>query len=318
MSVDVVTLGEALLRLSVVSGSRFSEMSELRVSVGGAESNVAVALAQMGCSVAWLSAVPDNHFGRYVLKDLARHGVDTQFVVTEPNARIGLYFVEPGSTPRPDRVIYDRKNSAVTRLQSSDVPWGEVESAKAAHITGITPALSESLRMLAIEFTKRARSAGVPVCVDVNYRAHLWGIEEARPVLLELCREATLVILTEEDARGVFGFAGSVQDLSRRARDAFSAKYVAVTRGSKGALLFDGQTIVEQSGMDAAVVDRIGSGDAFAAGLVLGVVNGDVVNNLPTAVAMAVVKLGIQGDHFLADLTDVVGIMSGNQREVDR
>jgi len=206
VSVDVVTLGEALLRLSVVSGSRFSEMSELRVSVGGAESNVAVALAQMGCSVAWLSAVPDNHFGRYVLKDLARHGVDTQFVVTEPNARIGLYFVEPGSTPRPDRVIYDRKNSAVTRLQSSDVPWGEVESAKAAHITGITPALSESLRMLAIEFTKRARSAGVPVCVDVNYRAHLWGIEEARPVLLELCREATLVILTEEDARGVFGF----------------------------------------------------------------------------------------------------------------
>ena len=91
-----------------------------------------------------------------------------------------------------------------------------------------------------------------------------------------------------------------------------------MTRGSKGALLFDGQTIVEQSGLDAAVVDRIGSGDAFAAGLVLGVVNGDVVNNLPTAVAMAVVKLGIQGDHFLADLTDVVGIMSGNQREVDR
>jgi len=318
MSVDVVTLGEALLRLSLPPGSRFSELSQLEASIGGAESNVAVALAQLGYSVAWVSAVPDNDLGRHVLMRLGSLGVDTQFVGVVPDARLGVYFIEPGSAPRPTQVIYDRKEAAVTRLESSDVPWAVVDSAKAVHITGITPALSDSLRELSIEFTKRARSSEVPVCVDVNYRSRLWGADEAKPVLLELCQEATLVIVTEEDARDVFGFKGSPQDVVRYARDAFSAECVALTVGSNGAILCDTEGIVEQPGIEAVVIDRIGSGDAFAAGLVLGAVKGDVASYLPTAVAMAVLKLGIRGDHFLGSQDDIDGILSGAQREVSR
>ena len=318
MSVDVVTLGEALLRLSLPPGTRFPELGQLEASIGGAESNVAVALAQMGCSVAWVSAVPDNDLGHHVLAQLGSLGVGTQFVGVLPGTRLGIYFIEPGSAPRPTQVIYDRKEAAVTRMASSDVPWAVVESAKAVHITGITPALSDSLRELSIEFTKRARSSDVPVCVDVNYRSHLWGVDEAKPVLLELCQEATLAIVTEEDARDVFGLKGSPRDVVRHARDAFSAECVALTVGSRGAILCDATGIVEQPGMEAAVIDRIGSGDAFAAGLVLGVVKGDVASYLPTAAAMAVLKLGIRGDHFSGSQGDVDGILAGVQREVNR
>jgi 2-dehydro-3-deoxygluconokinase len=203
-------------------------------------------------------------------------------------------------------------------MESSDVPWAVVDSAKAVHVTGITPALSDSLRELSIEFTKRARSSDVPVCVDVNYRSHLWGVDEAKPVLLELCQEATLAIVTEEDARDVFGFKGTPRDVVRYARDAFSAECVALTVGSRGAILCDAKGIIEQPGIEAAVIDRIGSGDAFAAGLVLGVVNGAVANYLPTAVAMAVLKLGIRGDHFSGSQVDVDEILGGVQREVNR
>ena len=318
MSVDVVTLGEAMLRLSVPTGIRLPEMNTLQVSVGGAESNVAVALARMGCSAAWISALPDNELGRHALGHLNRHGVDTRFVVTVPDTRMGLYFVEHGSLPRPTRVIYDREDSAVTHLRSCDIPWGEVESAKVVHITGSTPALSEGLRQLAFEFTEKARAAGVAVCVDINYRARLWGTEEARSVLQELCQQATLVILSEEDARDVFGLAGSGSDLAEKAQSMFAAKHVALTRGSDGALVSDGDRTVEEPGMDVTVVDRIGSGDAFAAGLILGILDGDVFNALPSAVAMAVVKLGIAGDHFLADPSDVTGIMTRTGREVNR
>lgn len=318
MSVDVVTLGETLLRLSLPPGTRFRGLGGLTTSIGGAESNVAVALAQMGCSVAWVSAVPDNDLGHHVLAQLGSLGVDTQFVHILPGSRLGIYFVEPGSAPRPTRVIYDRKEAAVTRLESSDVPWEVIESAKAVHITGITPALSDSLRELSIEFTRRARSSNVSVCVDVNYRSHLWAVEEAKPILLELCQGATLAILTEEDARDVFGFEGPPRDLVRKARDTFAAQYVALTVGSRGALLCDAKGIVEQPGVEAAVVDRIGCGDAFAAGLVLGVVKGDVAGYLPTAVGMAALKLGIRGDHFSGSQVDIDGILAGDRREVNR
>ena len=123
MSFDVVTLGEAMLRLTVSPGTRLSEMNTLEVSIGGAESNVAVALARMGRSVAWVSAVPTNDLGQMTVGHLTHQGVETKFVARVPNTRMGLYFVEPGSAPRPIRVIYDREGSAVAHLGSNDVPW---------------------------------------------------------------------------------------------------------------------------------------------------------------------------------------------------
>tara|TARA_Y100000590_G_scaffold52383_1_gene54964 strand:- start:2060 stop:3016 length:957 start_codon:yes stop_codon:yes gene_type:complete len=318
MSVEVVTMGEALLRFSVPRGTRLTELSDVSVSVGGAESNVAVALARMGCSAAWISAVPDNALGHRVRNCLGSNGVDVQHVQVVPEERMGLYFVEPGSFPRPTQVVYDRRDSAVTRLDPSDIPWSMVESAKAVHLSGITPALSDSLRQLSLEFVARARAAGTAVCVDVNYRSLLWEVAEARPALLELCYGADLVILTKEDAGDVFGFSGDPEELVRQARDAFSSRRVAVTLGPDGAVLIEGDEVLREPGYEAEVVDRIGSGDAFAAGLVLGMVRGDVPGHLRTAVAMAVLKLGIQGDHLVAGPEEVASMLRGSPREVGR
>src|SRR5205807_8329754 len=175
MSVDVITFGEAMVRLSPPNFRRLEQARSLDVQVGGAELNTAVALARLGHSSAWVSRLTDNALGRLIANHAREAGVDTEHIVWTKEDRVGLYFMEFGAAPRASSVLYDRKNSAIAGIAPGAVDWNRVfQGAKWFHVTGITPALSSSVAAATREALEAARSAGVSTSLDLNYRVKLW------------------------------------------------------------------------------------------------------------------------------------------------
>lgn len=319
MSHDLVTLGEAMLRLWVPPGERLEDAPAYRVTVAGAEANVAMAVARHGPSVAWLSRLPDSPMGRRAAREIAGHGVDVSHVTFDPVARMGTYFVELSVPPRPISVVYDRAGSAAAKMTPDDMAWKVLESARALHLTGITPALSESARITTIEAARRARDSGVAVIVDMNYRSRLWDTEEAERVIGDLCREAAVVIATSEDARDLFRLEGAPAETAAALRSATGAGTVIVTEGSVGATWDSDSGSGSVPGYKAEVVDRIGAGDAFAAGVIIGFLADDLPAGVERGLAMAALKLGIFGDQLVTSQDEIQKLMTGkNDREVGR
>lgn len=314
MTFDVVTVGEAMLRLSVPPGERLEDSPTLRVSVAGAEANVAIAVARMGRSAAWLSRLPISPLGRRAAREVAHHGVDTSHVRWSSDDRMGVYFVELTKPPRPITVIYDRKGSAASAMTREDVAWEVIENANVVHISGITPALSGSCREMAAEIMERAPTS----ILDVNYRARLWPADVAASTLTKLAQRADVVILTEEDAADVFGTVGDTREVLEQVREIVEGGAVVLTKGSNGADWLTDEGEGSAPGFAAEVIDRIGAGDAFAAGVAIGVVDGDVAWGVARGLAMAALKLGIYGDQLRVDPTEVEALMAGTDREVAR
>src|SRR5256884_7043368 len=233
---DLVTLGEVLLRLSIPSPGRFETARQLDVQVGGAEANVAAACARLGLKVAWISALPANQWGERIRRELVGHGVDCAHVRMTEHARVGVYFLEYGVPPRPVRVLYDRRESAFARLTEGDVDWEPVRRARLVHLTGITPALGEGARGL----VRRAIREAPAFSFDVNYRASLWGPDEARQFLDAVLPEVRYLFLGQAEARTIFNLAGTAeQTLEALARLAPRAT-VSLQLGEAGALALDG------------------------------------------------------------------------------
>jgi 2-dehydro-3-deoxygluconokinase len=317
-SLDLVTFGEALLRLTVPVGDRLERTTTLSVSIAGSEANVAIALARMGRRTAWFSSLPDSILGRRVAGELARQGVDVSEVRSVDGGRLGVYFVELARKPRPTTVLYDRSASTAAGMSIEDVPWDLVLSARILHLTGITPALSPSCRDMVLAVVDRARAEHLPFSVDVNYRSKLWSTREAGSTLRRLCQGAEVLMLTSHDAREVFAIEGEPQDLLRRLQAELEASNVIVTRGSAGASWLLGEDIGDTAAHEAEVLDRLGAGDAFAAGVLLGWLEGDVRRGMEYGVAMAALMVGMSGDHFLLEPGDVRAVMEGGGQEVIR
>ncbi len=318
MTFDVVTLGEAMLRLSVPAGDHLESTGALDVHVAGAEANTALALAQIGRSVAWVSALPDSPLGRRVARDLRAGGVDVSHVRWVPDARMGVYFVELSSPPRPVSVVYDRAGTAAANMDTRDFPFELLSSAKVVHLSGITPALSDSCRRLALDVAEHARSGTSLLTVDINYRAKLWPPGAANECLTELATGADLVVVTLEDARDVFGIIGSPTDVASGVRAALGADTVVLTLGDLGSVWESGDG---SGGLDAIpthVVDRLGAGDAFAAGLIDGFLDDDLEHGLRTGTALASLALGTRGDHVVTNRGEVERLIDGGGRSVDR
>ena len=315
---DVVTVGEAMLRLWVSPGERLETAAHFRVAVAGAEANVAIALARLGHTVAWLSRLPSNALGYRVVREIGRHGVDTSKVEWVEEARVGTYFVELSVPPRPTGIVYDRSASAAAALTVTDIDWSLVAEATLVYVSGITPALSVGCRDVARRLLGEAASAGIPGVLDVNYRQKLWGRVEARETLLELSRLASIVITTEEDARDVFEIAGDSAVVLERFAELTGAGQVVVTRGAEGAVWWDGGSTGRAPGFDVETIDRIGAGDAFTAGVISGVLGGSLAEGVELGLAMAALKLGLHGDQLIADRADIDAIREGTGRDVNR
>jgi len=318
MTRDVLTIGESMLRYWVPAGERIESAPQFRVGVAGAEANVSVALARMGRSVTWVSRLPDNPLGHRTARALLAQGVDVSHVVWSAEGRMGTYYVELSTPPRPATVVYDRAGSATSMMTVEDIDWSLLAGAGVAYISGITPALSASCRGVTFELMSRAAAADIPIVFDVNYRARLWGIEEAATVLGDLCNRADVVIVTEEDARDLFSVSGTPASVLDGMSNFAGTERVILTRGAEGASWKDGQATGHVPAHAAAVLDQIGAGDAFAAGAIIGLLDGSLPDGVALGAAMGAIEVGLYGDMFTIDPSEVANLLKGTDRDVSR
>jgi|SRR5690242_13685504 len=340
---DVVTFGEAMIRLAPPHFQRLEQTNSLDVQVGGGELNVAVGVSRLGLTSTWVSRLPRNPLARLLENRVRQAGVDTSQIVWAEDGRVGLYFVEFGAAPRPSSVLYDRSYSAISAIEPGEVDWKNVFArAKWFHTSGITPALSDSAAAVTREALGAARRAGVRTSYDLNYRGKLWSPDKAREVQEPLMEFVDVLITTEEDTGVVFkikasgaagdqGFkeisVGSYKEVAQRLQEKFKFKAVAITlrenplvwRNTWSAIAYSDGKFYEDVKYDLEIVDRVGGGDSFSAGFVYGYL---AKNSYEAAVrygnAFSALKQTIPGDFNWATLDEVEKLLKGASLRVAR
>jgi 2-dehydro-3-deoxygluconokinase len=326
----IVTFGETMLRLTPPGNQRFAQASSLEVIIGGAESNVAVSLVNFGMAAEFVTRLPQNDIAELVVNELRKHGVGVRHIV-RGGERVGIYFLENGASQRGSKVVYDRSNSSMATLQPGMIDW-EAAFADAAwfHWSGITPAISQSASDACLEAIQVAKRLGVTISTDLNHRAALWKYgkqpSEVMPPLVEHC---DMIVGAAEDVRNYFGIVGEGQGLEAQhsmlvqLMQRFpNSKWVATTlrtnpnasqNGFSG-LSWDGRSFCEAPAYQVShIVDRVGTGDAFTAGLIYGLLNflEDSQRALHFGVAASVLKHTIPGDLNLVTTSEVEALMAG-------
>lgn len=330
----IITFGEIMLRLQPPSYQRFVQTDTYEATFGGGEANVAVSLCNFGKEAAFVTGLPENDIGKACIGQLRRWGVDTRFVVTK-NGRMGIYYCEKGASQRPSKVIYDRAGSVASTLTVGDVDWDSVmDGAEWFHFTGITPALGDSVAELTLQALQAAKKHGVPVSCDLNYRKKLWTREKAGHVMAQLVPYVNLLIANEEDAADVFGIRAAAsdvtkgeistdgyRDVARQLIERFGVEKVAITlresvsasRNRWSALLYNGKELFVSKKYDMQIVDRVGGGDSFGAGLIYGMTSGmDDASSLEFAVAASCLKHSIEGDFNAVTVAEVNALCGGD------
>jgi len=330
-----VTFGEIMLRLKPPQLERFLQSPLLEATFGGGEANVAVGLARFGLDVAYISVIPDNPIGEACIRELKRQGIDTSLIVRQ-GERLGIYFLEAGANQRPSVVVYDRSHSAIAEAKVGDIDWDKVfQEASWFHITGITPAISSSAAELSLEAVKKARDKNVTVSCDLNFRKNLWKYGKSAPEIMgELAKYVDIAVGNEEDCQKSLGIKlevdvesgqlqiekykelteqvlklyPNIQKIAITLRESYSADYnnwSAVLNNRKDFLVSKKYEIRD-------IVDRVGGGDAFAAGLIYGLnhLSSDQ-EALEFAVAASCLAHSIPGDFPLLSLKEVQSLMGG-------
>ena len=319
---DLVTLGEAMVRLSPPSFQRLEQAASFDVTIGGSEMNIAVAAQRMGLSAAFVTAVPDNPLGRMIVNKTREHGVDTSHMITKKNTRAGIYYLEFGAKPRASLVVYDRADSAIAETGPGELPWAKAfAGARHFHTGGITPGLSDRAAAVTMEGLRAAKAAGLTTSFDLNYRARLWTEERARQVIEPMCPFIDILMTTEEDTSRVFKIKGrDYEDVARQLVDKFAFKVVAVTlRENPRVWLNDWSAMALSSGQvyraakyEVEIVDRVGAGDSFSAGFLVGYLEtGDLQKAVDFGTALSALKHSIPGDLNWSTRSEVEKLISG-------
>lgn len=317
MPVDLFTFGETMARLSTPTHVPLEQTHALDLRFGGSESNVASNAARMGLHTMWFSHLPRNPLGFQCVSFLRAQGVDTSTVRFIDNARMGLYFVEFGAAPRGVRVWYDRAQSAASQIQPEDLPVEPIQAARWVHLSGISPALSDGMARATERAMRLAREAAIPVSFDVNYRSLLWSPETCAKTLAPLCIQATHVFVAERDAQRLFGVTAGEAGL-RALQERFGG-VVIMSRGVEGPLAFDGETVLAVPTFEAAMVDRLGAGDSFAAGVLCRLIEGAPLEEaLRFGAALAALALSIPGDVATVQRDDVERVLNQTSGDLKR
>ncbi len=316
--VEVTTLGETLLRLSTPAGTRLEQARALDMFVGGAEANVASLLARLGHDVGFVTALPENALGRMAVAGLREAGVDACGIIWRESGRLGTFYVEYSEPPRPIQVIYDRAGSCITQLNTDDLQLNLLLDTRLLHLTGITPPLSGSLREAVATLVAQARARGVPVSFDVNYRSRLWPPEQAAAVLAPLMDGAAVIFCKAADAELLFGMYGAPAELARGLAERFDAGAVIVTHGADGVYaLADGYSLHEPA-VPVRILDRIGAGDAMAAGVLRGWLRGDLVYGLRAGAMLSALALTQYGDAVVTTADELDRLLESHGGDVQR
>ena len=337
----VVTFGELMLRLQPFNYLRFVQCENYEATYGGGEANVAVSLANYGLETEFVSKLPNNEIGQSGVNSLRKFGVGTKFIARGGD-RCGIYFLEKGASQRPSKVVYDRKYSSFYFSKKEDYDWDEIfKDADWFHISGITPAVSVDLREIAIEACKKAKEHGVIVSCDLNYRKKLWTKEEANETMSKLAQYVDVCIGNEEDAHDVFNISAENTDVSRgelnkegyksvakQLMDKFGFKKVAITLRTSisafdnkwAAMIYDGEEYYFSTEYNVHIIDRVGGGDSFSAGLIYGLINNySSKDALEFAVAASCLKHSIEGDYNMVTVDEVKSLIkSGGSGRVQR
>ncbi|MFH1757836.1 MAG: sugar kinase [Pseudomonadota bacterium] len=328
MMYDVVTFGEAMLRLAPPHFGRLEQTHSLDVEIGGSELNVAVGLSRLGMPAAWISKLPTNALGKMVRNRARELGVDTSQVLFSDQGRQGLYFVEYGAAPRASSVLYDRGNSAISLIQAGEVDWKKVlAKAKLFHVSGITPALSASAAETTAVAMKAAKEAGCLVSYDLNYRKKLWSPAEAKSCQAPLMKLVDILTTTEEDTGIVFGIReDSYQKVAESLARVFGIKAVAITlredlsvwKNNWTAIAYADGKIYADRIYTVEIVDRVGAGDSFTAGFIYGYLTGDAEKGVKYGNALAALKHTMPGDFNWSTLEEVEAQIKGAGLRISR
>jgi len=330
----VVTFGEIMLRLAPEGYYRFVQANSFGATYGGGEANVAVSLSNFGVDAAFVTKLPKHEIGQAAVNFLRAFGVDTSFI-TRGGERIGIYFLEKGASQRPSKVIYDRAGSAIATASPDDFDWNAIfEGVSWFHFTGITPALGDNVAAICLEACKAAKERNITVSCDLNYRNKLWSKEKAGKVMGQLCQYVDVCISNEEDAYDVFGIKAAdtdvtggklnheaYKDVAKQLADRFNFKKVAITlRTSISAndnnwagMLYDGKDYYFSRSYSIHIVDRVGGGDSFGAGLIYACLNDYAPQEaIEFAVAASCLKHSIEGDVNMVSVDEVKKLAGGD------
>ncbi len=332
---SVVTFGEIMLRLSTPGYQRFVQAQGFDVCYGGGEANVAVSLAQFGVDARFVTRLPKHEIGEAALNAVQRYGVDTRHILRGGD-RVGIYFLETGASQRASKVIYDRSGSSIAEVAPGMVNWKHVfDGASWFHVTGITPALSDTAAAATVEAVSTARSMGLTVSCDLNFRKKLWSREKAEKTMSQVVQHVDVVIANEEDAEMVFGIKAGESDVEAGELDIAkyrnvaeqlikrfpSVKKVAITLRESlsasdnnwSAVFFDGVEFHHSKKYSVRIVDRVGGGDSFGAGLIYGLLSGRPSRDaLEFAVAASCLKHTIPGDFNHVSVAEVDELVKGS------
>lgn len=335
---DLLSLGELLLRLSPPDNERMSRGGSFAKQVGGAELNAITGAAMLGLRCGIISKLPANDLGSFVKNTIRQGGVSDDYLVydTERDARLGVYYYENGAYPRKPRIVYDRKNTSINKISLSDYDESMYRSARCFHTSGITLALSEQVREVAVEMIKRFKASGAIISFDVNFRGNLWTGPEAKACIESILPYVDIFFCSEDTARLTFLKKEDVRSIMKSFTQEYPVSVVASTqrivhspkRHTFGSILYSSKEDTfyeEEPYKDIEVVDRIGSGDAYISGVLYGYLShaGDYQKALEYGNAISALKNTIPGDLLCTDLQEIEGIMrehksTGRIAEMDR
>ena len=330
----VITFGEIMMRLNPKGYLRFLQADDFDATYAGGEANVAVSLANYGNDAAFVSKVPEHEIGQCAVNALRKYGVDTSMML-RGGPRLGIYFCEKGASQRGSKVIYDRANSSVALSKREEYDWDKIfDGADWFHFTGITPALNPNVARLVEKACIAAKKHGCTVSCDLNFRKKLWTSEEAIATMTGLMKYVDVCIGNEEDAEKCLGFKAKGSQVAKgelnlegyrsvfsQMKEKFEFRYIATSlresfsasdNGWSG-LIYDGKEFYHSKHYDVRIVDRVGAGDSFAAGVIHGLLEyKDMKKALEFAVAASALKHTIPGDFNQVDAKEVEKLMGGN------
>ena len=334
---DLITFGEIMLRLSPPRHDRITDSDVFEKRAGGAELNVAGGVALLGLRTGIISKLPHNKLGVYIKNRIRYTGVSDDFLIYDdsPEARLGLYYYEMGAAPRKPTIVYDRKEASITRIKLEEIPEEVYASARMFHVSGISLALCENMRNVAIELIRRFKQAGAMISFDVNYRANLWTEEQARETIKSILPMVDVLFVSEESSRRMFQKTGELHDILKSYTQEYGVKFVAATQRTVisprqhdfTSILYsaaDDTFYTEPPYKNIDVIDRIGSGDAYVAGVLFGLLKyNDPGVAMRVGNANSSVKNTVPGDLPSSDFAEIERVIyehqaSGPVSEMDR
>jgi len=324
--------GELMLRLAPEGYLRFQQTDTFEAVYGGAEANVCAALAQFGVETRFITALPAHAIGQAAFDRLRAIGIDTDFILRQ-GPRLGIYFAERGAAQRPGKVIYDRAGSSIALIEPGDIDWeAALDGVDWFHFTGITPALGDNVAQCCRDALKVVRAKGIRASCDLNYRRNLWSEEKAREVMTDLVEGLDICMVNEGACKDVFGISApdaAANDrqsaeaslyVAEEMRKRFGIREIGVTirrsysasDNEWSAMLYDGEPHFSRTYRMQPIIERIGGGDAFDAGLIYGELNGwDKQDCVEFAAAAAALKHTVEGDFSVTTLDEVKALMAG-------